>query len=114
MPCEPLVRVPRSSAAEVEQLTTLLDRTPAVGDGKQGQLPHRADELVATLQSAQLKLSGLWHGTHMIRRGRASFQRKESFGRSLIGDAELSNALASLETEAAGHVEAKDLMSHCG
>ena len=100
--------VPRSSVAKVEQLTSLLHRTPAGGDGKQGQLPRRADELVATLQSAQLKLSGFWHGRHMLQSGRTSFQRKESFRRSLIGDAELSNALARLETAAARHVEANE------
>ncbi len=100
--------VPRSSAAEVEQLTSLLHRTSAGGDGRQGQLPPRTDELVATLQSAQLKLSGFWHRGHMLRSGRASFQRKESFRRSLIGDAELSNALARLETAAARHVQANE------
>ena len=44
----------------------------------------------------------------MLKSSRASFQRKESFRRSLIGDAELSNALARLETAASRHVEAKE------
>ncbi len=87
---------------------SLLHTTTTRCDGKQGQLPRRADELVATLQSAQLKLSGFWHGRHMLQSRRASFQRKKSFRRSLIGDAELSNALARLETAAARHVEANE------
>jgi hypothetical protein len=100
--------VPRSSVAEAEHLMSLLHRTPAGGDGKQRQLPRRGDELVATLQSAHLKLSASWHGRHILQSGRASFQRKESFRRSLIGDAELSNALARLETAVAHHVEANE------
>ena len=77
-------------------------------DGKLGQLPRRADELVATLQSAQAKLSKTWHGRQILQNGRASTQKKESFRRSLIGDAELSNALARLETAAARHVESNE------
>ena len=100
--------VARLVGREVEQLTSLLHTTPTGGDGKQGELPRRADELVATLQSAQLKLSGFWHGRHTLKSGRASFQRQESFRRSLIGDPELSNALARLEAAAARHVEAKE------
>jgi hypothetical protein len=43
-----------------------------------------------------------------LQSGRASAQRKESFGRSLTGDAELSSALAGLETAASRHVGANE------
>ncbi|HEY6359287.1 MAG TPA: glycosyltransferase family 2 protein, partial [Vicinamibacterales bacterium] len=74
---------PRSSVVEIEQPTSLL---------------QRADELVATIQSAQAKLSRTWYGRQILESGHASLQRKESFRRNLLGDAELSNALAKLET----------------
>jgi hypothetical protein len=77
-------------------------------DGRQGQLPRRADELVATLQSAQLRLSGFWPGRHMRKSRGAPFQSEESFQRSLIGHDELSHALARLETTASRHVEANE------
>lgn len=100
--------MPRSSVAEAKHQMSFLHRTTAGCDGKQGQQPRRADELVAALQSAQLKLSASWHGRHVLQSGRASFQRKESFRPSLIGDAELGNALARIETAAARHVEANE------
>jgi hypothetical protein len=85
--------VPRSSVVEIEQPKSLL---------------QRANDLVAMLQSAQAKLARSWYGRQILQRGRASLQKKESFRRSLIGDAELSNALARLEIAAARHVEANE------
>ncbi|HEY6359288.1 MAG TPA: glycosyltransferase family 4 protein, partial [Vicinamibacterales bacterium] len=75
-------------------------------DGEIGQLLRRADELVATLQLAQAKLSRSWYGRQILESGHASLQRKESFRRNLFGDVELRNALAKLEITAANHVEA--------
>jgi hypothetical protein len=95
--------MPRSSVAEIEQLTTLLQR-----DGELRQLPRRADELVATLQSAQSELSKTWYGRQILENGRASLQRREALGRSLTCDAELSSALSRLETAAARHIETNE------
>jgi hypothetical protein len=66
---------------------------------------RRTDELVDT-QSAQSTPSRYWHGGRSVQSGRTSGPREESFRCGLIGDAELSDALARLETAAAQRVDA--------
>jgi len=95
--------MPRAAVAEIEQLTSLLQR-----DGELRQLLRRGDELVVTLQSAQSALSNTWYGRQILESGRASLQKKEAFRRSLISDTELSSTVSRLETAAARHVEASE------
>lgn len=95
--------MPCSSVAEIEQLTTL----PQCDD-ELNQLTRHADELVATLQSAQSKLSKTWYGRRILESGRASLQRRKALGSSLAYDAELSNALSRLEIAAERHIEANE------
>jgi hypothetical protein len=73
-----------------------------------GPLSQRADELVGKLQSVQAKLSKSWYGKQILQSGRASLQKREAYRRSLVGDAELGNALTSLENAAANRVDASE------
>ena len=96
------------SVAEVEKLTNSSAEDSRVPDDTSRPLSRRADELLAEIQSAQVKLSRTWYGRQILQNGRAALQKKEAFRRSLIADAGLSNALTRLEIAVAHHVEAKE------